>query len=59
MAGVINRSQRLFDIIPPVFIVKATPDQRSDESAPTAGASPAIDIRYKIVLQLYVQTHVC
>lgn len=49
---------RSFDIGPPMFLTYSTFHSSPDELAAASWPSKGIDLRNKIIVQLYVQTHV-
>lgn len=49
-----NRTKRGFDFIPAAFVIKGASDQGRDEGASLSGTRSAVEIGYKVVIQLYV-----
>lgn len=58
VARVGNGAQRCFDVVPVPLVVETPSDQGCDERTSPARTCPAIQVLNKIVIQLYVYSHV-
>ena len=58
VACVRNGTQRCLDVVPSPVVVKAPADQSRDECTASSRPCPAIQVLDKIVVQLYVYSHV-
>lgn len=51
-------AERRLDVIPASLVIEAPPNQFGDERAPPARTHPPIQLRYQLIVQSYVHTHV-
>lgn len=58
MPGVLDRPERGLDLAPPAAFLERLPDKRADKCAALAFADRAVEFLHKLILEVYVQTHV-
>ena len=58
VAGVGDRAEQRFDLVPATLVIEAAPDHCRDERAPSPRPRPPVDVLNEMVLQLNVQSHV-
>lgn len=57
MLGGLQRTQRVFDVVPAALVVERTPHGGGDERTSPTLANAFIQIVHDLIIETYVQTH--